>query len=93
MLSSRVRGEVNMHNKETCKVIGCGTCDTTASKLLRDFSKNKCTLDVCREHKGMMCSQCRKEYECDHLLDSFSIAENGEYFCTLCEKNHSWKKL
>ncbi len=24
--------------------------------------KPKCTLDVCREHKGMMCAECKAEY-------------------------------
>lgn len=30
-----------MHNKEKCKIIGCGTCDTTASKLLQSFLRKK----------------------------------------------------
>lgn len=32
------------HNKQACRVIGCGTCDTTASEILRDFGLNNCKL-------------------------------------------------
>lgn len=35
----------------------CCRCDQWG-----EYEEKVCTLDVCREHEGMMCQECRKAY-------------------------------
>lgn len=61
----------NINNCDGCQrglVIKDGDHYDNKGKIVMGCTKSryqkeeKCTLDVCREHEGMMCDQCKKEY-------------------------------